>query len=477
MTSALKAKVKSAATLLQQRKLLQKNLRNLQQHSLSREILSNYRNRANSMQSSDIGKSIMSPMINERMRKRRCFADKELEMVMLERERQAEVLANHRRALHHMVYTHNQQLAHLNGLRKENFQQQSAVNLMSSQPAILQEGLRRIQTFQGNMHAVKTPREQPSPKEFLQKVFPAHNPSLIELVWQGCGGDLERTIEQLAKGIEQSPRANKILEINNSKLKATATQVPVRDKSETQNPVFISSSKTPVFHLRGNGTPSLTPGAPSDPPLKCVGFPSYIDRARFCHFYSPLVLPGSVLVPAHPSIQYLPYHALQNAPNAKVDVKEEQLKYPAQRVSPTVTDPSISRNGSIDNNRVCQRDPNRNLMRNASPLQIATPLSEARSSPITPGHSPPILSSDCTEEQDKGNCYVKETENVAVTHHQMIYHSHGPKSWNRNETYKEYSGDNEDSKGTEISPNETNEGNAKKAPPLKFSVEAIMSRS
>lgn len=40
MTSALKAKVKSAATLLQQRKLLQRNLRSLQQHSLSREILS-----------------------------------------------------------------------------------------------------------------------------------------------------------------------------------------------------------------------------------------------------------------------------------------------------------------------------------------------------------------------------------------------------------------------------------------------------
>ena len=39
MSSALKAKVKNAANLLQQRKLLQRNLRSLQQHSLSRDIL------------------------------------------------------------------------------------------------------------------------------------------------------------------------------------------------------------------------------------------------------------------------------------------------------------------------------------------------------------------------------------------------------------------------------------------------------
>ena len=34
------AKIKNAANLLQQRKMLQRNLRNLQQHTLSREILS-----------------------------------------------------------------------------------------------------------------------------------------------------------------------------------------------------------------------------------------------------------------------------------------------------------------------------------------------------------------------------------------------------------------------------------------------------
>ena len=38
-SEANKEKVKNAANLLQQRKMLQRNLRNLQQHTLSREIL------------------------------------------------------------------------------------------------------------------------------------------------------------------------------------------------------------------------------------------------------------------------------------------------------------------------------------------------------------------------------------------------------------------------------------------------------
>nr|KAG5686242.1 hypothetical protein BaRGS_031722 [Batillaria attramentaria] len=37
-----------------------------------------------------------------------------------------------------------------------------------------------------------------TPRDFLQRIFPAHNPNVLELVWQGCGGNLERAIEQLA---------------------------------------------------------------------------------------------------------------------------------------------------------------------------------------------------------------------------------------------------------------------------------------
>ena len=38
---------------------------------------------------------------------------------------------------------------------------------------------------------------QGSPREFLQRIFPTVNPNVLELVYQGCGGNLERAIEQL----------------------------------------------------------------------------------------------------------------------------------------------------------------------------------------------------------------------------------------------------------------------------------------
>ncbi|KAH9488287.1 hypothetical protein Btru_063825 [Bulinus truncatus] len=159
MTNALKAKVKSAATLLQQRKILQRNLRSLQQHSLSREILSNYRSRQHSLPTPDDVKS-MSPYINERMRKRRCFADKELEMVMMERERRAE-----------MTFHQNNLLAR------------------TVQPPPTPLELTKSRMFM-------------TPREMLHRVFPNHSPSLLELVWQGSGGHLERAIEQLAAGMK-----------------------------------------------------------------------------------------------------------------------------------------------------------------------------------------------------------------------------------------------------------------------------------
>ncbi len=41
---------------------------------------------------------------------------------------------------------------------------------------------------------------QLGPKDFLQKIFPSVNPNVLELVYQGCGGSLERAIEQLVSG-------------------------------------------------------------------------------------------------------------------------------------------------------------------------------------------------------------------------------------------------------------------------------------
>lgn len=96
----------------------------------------------------------MFPYISDRMRKRRCFADKELEVVMFEREKRAEA----------------------EKIRTTGILAQSAyLDPMRSRHLL------------GNS----------SPREFLQKVFPTANPNVLELVYQGCGGNLERTIEHL----------------------------------------------------------------------------------------------------------------------------------------------------------------------------------------------------------------------------------------------------------------------------------------
>ncbi len=45
---------------------------------------------------------------------------------------------------------------------------------------------------------------QLSSREFLQRIFPAVNPNVLELVWQGCGGNLERAIEQIVSNNSMS---------------------------------------------------------------------------------------------------------------------------------------------------------------------------------------------------------------------------------------------------------------------------------
>ncbi|XP_076320253.1 uncharacterized protein LOC143230485 [Tachypleus tridentatus] len=87
-------KLRNAEALLEQKKIYQRHLRNLQKSSISREILQNYRSRFFPLTSScDLTHSGMS-YISERMRKRRCFADRELEAVMFEREQRSQL---HRR--------------------------------------------------------------------------------------------------------------------------------------------------------------------------------------------------------------------------------------------------------------------------------------------------------------------------------------------------------------------------------------------
>ncbi|CAH1243010.1 DMRT2 [Branchiostoma lanceolatum] len=106
---------------------------------------------------------LLSPEVSERMRKRRAFCDKELEAAMLEREREQEA----RRAQH----------------------------LFATNGFCLPVGLTVPSgvTLPGGSCT--------SPREFLVHAFPHVNPSFLELILQGCGGDLDWALEKVAAGI------------------------------------------------------------------------------------------------------------------------------------------------------------------------------------------------------------------------------------------------------------------------------------
>merc|ERR1712071_104333 len=77
-------KLKSAEAILAQKKLYQKHLRTLQQSSLARDVLQNYRH----WMTRGTGHDAALPLLNERMRKRRAFADRDLDAAMFHREQQ-----------------------------------------------------------------------------------------------------------------------------------------------------------------------------------------------------------------------------------------------------------------------------------------------------------------------------------------------------------------------------------------------------
>ena len=112
-----------------------------------------YRSRVHALPPHDALRSMM-PYANERMRKRRCFADKELEVAMFEREKHMEA----------------------EKMKATGILQTTALN-----PAQQRHLLAHM-----------------APRDFLQRIFPTVNPNVLELVWQGCGGNIERAIEQIA---------------------------------------------------------------------------------------------------------------------------------------------------------------------------------------------------------------------------------------------------------------------------------------
>ncbi|CAG5132431.1 unnamed protein product, partial [Candidula unifasciata] len=427
MTSALKAKVKSAATLLQQRKMLQRNLRSLQQHSLSREILSSYRSRLHALPAPQMIKS-MSPMVNERMRKRRCFADKELEMVMLERERQTE-LKNQQLAFHHA--------------------QRQAVIDRSFQQCQTDFDIAKSRLLLGNM----------SPRDFLQRVFPTHNPNLLELVWQGCGGNLERAIEQLA-----------------SELKAS-------------HPVIAALGPS----LFGTRSASLCQGFPLSPmSSSSVVLPSIHDSTSSAKFFSmyPLMFPSPLLFPQ--SIRGgSDLRPTETANDLRVDTKRS-VKTLCNVLNPKVSDHDY-RSGSdspiqqpeqassidhhCDTNDTCPASPVAPDM--LSPASTSSSLSSLELEPVLP---PSLLSPSWKSTSDTiRKTYGRPSNPFSIKHstdgNTSEHSSSSGAQTNAHTNVPDREYPSISAAASNCIAERYNDQTARKAPYLKFSVEAIMSRT
>ena len=161
-----------------------------------------YRSRLHSLPPPEALRSML-PFVSERMRKRRCFADKELEAVMFERERQlqAEKMKN---TASHMCH---------------------AMVIDPTRPHV--------------------PLGNVSAREFLQKIFPTHNPNVLELVWQGCGGDVEKTIEKIASNmpLQDAPQVG------------PSAQPMCSQRPEAGTATALTKSQPlPVCHLQTNPT-------------------------------------------------------------------------------------------------------------------------------------------------------------------------------------------------------------------------------
>ncbi|XP_070564249.1 doublesex- and mab-3-related transcription factor 2-like isoform X2 [Ptychodera flava] len=140
----------------------------------AKEILEGYRARASRLMSNiasnmnNYQQAFYLPTpLSERLRKRRCFADKELDdTILLDRERQLRFL----------------QTTAPYFINPQSYQAGSSMVLRALPKC-----------------------SYSSPKEFLMRTFPEQSPSVLELVLQGCGGHLEKAIEQIVGTMRQTP--------------------------------------------------------------------------------------------------------------------------------------------------------------------------------------------------------------------------------------------------------------------------------
>ncbi|CAF1596136.1 unnamed protein product [Adineta ricciae] len=75
-------KYRNSALFLEQKRLaVQKNLRQLQESSISRDVIRSLKAKSHKNENNAMNRFSTTPILNDRLRKRRCFADKELDNI------------------------------------------------------------------------------------------------------------------------------------------------------------------------------------------------------------------------------------------------------------------------------------------------------------------------------------------------------------------------------------------------------------
>ena len=243
----------------------------------------------------------MMPCLSERTRKRRAFADTELDAVMMERER----------------FVVNE--AH-------------KMKAPAPPPFHLLDPARSRQLL-----------GQLGPREFLQRIFPTANPNVLELVYQGCGGSLEKTIEQLVSNNVVSQMQAAHFAQQQALLHQQGKVINASQQKQSQQSAFVRPA-----------TNASSPSSPIRPPPAHTGLPvpPYPSLAAFHPLLTPGRLPYPFVLPG--GVTKLPSSSLAAAAHVTKELLEEKSAFQpktqdsiqdAQTNSPTPS-PSLSRSPS-----------------------------------------------------------------------------------------------------------------------------------
>ena len=201
-----------------------------------------------------------------------------------------------------------------------------------------------------------------SPKDFLQRIFPSINPNVLELVYQGCGGNLERAIEQLVTNV--SAHSAQILQQSVLSQGYKVAAVPNPPAITGLCPQLSSKSGQSAF---SHVLPTVVP---------------------LCNVLSPLTTPhnNNNNPPGYPAgmISHIPLPGLTPAHVIGVDTQKQMLtaksafqaKIPSSRVSPNCIPhpeqpPSQAIRGSHSPPKSALTNNNNNNNNNRKPIKFS----------------------------------------------------------------------------------------------------------